>query len=111
MKHAHGHAAGPETLATGVAGKIGGKSWSFGCNRARGDAQSQERCQMAQAAPQSGAHLRGRERDAVGSARAIASGKGFNDVVGAGAALADHRSTAGHDFMNTSDVQKQTTVG
>ena len=43
MKHAHGHAAGPETLATGVAGKIGGKSWSFGCDRARGDAQSQER--------------------------------------------------------------------
>ena len=77
------NAAGPETLATGVAGKIGGKSWSFGCDRARGDAQSQERCQMAQAAPQSGAHLRGRERDAVGSARAIASGKGFNDVVGA----------------------------
>ena len=66
---------------------------------------------MAQAAPQSGAHLRGRERHAVASARAIASGKGVNDVVGAGAALADHRSTAGHDFMNTSDVQKQTTVG
>ena len=62
---------------------------------------------MAQAAPQSGAHLRGRERHAVASARAIASGKGVNDVVGAGAALADHRSTAGHDFMNTSDVQKQ----
>ena len=51
-----------------------------------------------------------RTYEAVGSARTIASGKGVNDVVGAGAALVDHRSTAGHDFMNTRDVQSKTTA-
>ena len=81
MEHARGHAAGPETRATGVDGKIGGKSWSFGCDRARGDAQSQERCQMAQAAPQSGAHLRGRNAQRVLARALRRRGRGVNDVV------------------------------
>ena len=47
-------------------------------------------------------------------ARTIASGKGVNDVVGAGAALADHRSTAGHDFMKIQaklTCKRKTTAG
>ena len=70
-----------------VSRKIGGgKSWSFGCDRTREDRESQDRCQMDQAAPQSGAHLRGRNAQRVLARTLRRRGRGVNDVVFAGEA-------------------------
>ena len=66
-------------------GAEGGKSWSFGCERAREDRESQLRCQMVQGAPQSGAHLRGRNAQRVLARALRRRGRGVNDVVLAGA--------------------------